>query len=70
MTRLPRLTGKDAVRVLRKIGFQIVRTRGSSHVFVRHADGRPLFQSMRTKYLGLGSTAQFFAMLNFLSQIY
>ena len=69
MTRLPRLMGKDAVRVLRKIGFQIVRTRGS-HVFARHADGRPPFQSMRTKYLGLGSSAQFFAMLNFLSQIY
>jgi len=39
MTRLPRLTGKEAVRVLRKIGFQVVRTRGS-HVFLRHADGR------------------------------
>jgi predicted RNA binding protein YcfA (HicA-like mRNA interferase family) len=39
MTRLPRLTGKEAVRALRKIGFQVVRTRGS-HVFLRHPDGR------------------------------
>lgn len=39
MTRLPRLKGREVVRVLQKIGFQIVRTRGS-HVFLRHADGR------------------------------
>jgi len=39
MTRLPRLKGKEIVRLLQRIGFQIVRTRGS-HVFLRHADGR------------------------------
>ena len=39
MTRLPRLTGKEAVRALLGIGFQVVRTRGS-HVFLRHPDGR------------------------------
>jgi len=39
MTRLPRLKGKDLVRILRGFGFQIVRTRGS-HVFLRHEDGR------------------------------
>ena len=39
MTRLPRLKGKEIVRLLRRIGFRIVRTRGS-HVFLRHADGR------------------------------
>jgi predicted RNA binding protein YcfA (HicA-like mRNA interferase family) len=39
MTRLPRLTGKEAVRALGRIGFQIIRTRGS-HVFLRHPDGR------------------------------
>jgi predicted RNA binding protein YcfA (HicA-like mRNA interferase family) len=39
MTRLPRLTGKEAVRALLRIGFQVVRTRGS-HVFLRHPDGR------------------------------
>jgi predicted RNA binding protein YcfA (HicA-like mRNA interferase family) len=39
MTRLPRLKGKDLVRILRGIGFQIVRTHGS-HVFLRHEDGR------------------------------
>ena len=39
MTRLPRLKGREIVRVLERIGFQAVRTRGS-HVFLRHADGR------------------------------
>jgi predicted RNA binding protein YcfA (HicA-like mRNA interferase family) len=39
MTRLPRLRGKEVVRALGKIGFQVVRTRGS-HVFLRHEDGR------------------------------
>ena len=39
MTRLPRLTGKEVIRVLQKVGFHVVRTRGS-HVFLKHPDGR------------------------------
>ena len=39
MTRLPRLTGKEVTRLLEKIGFRVVRTRGS-HVFLKHPDGR------------------------------
>ncbi len=39
MTRLPRLKGKELVRLLEKLGFEMVRTRGS-HLFLRHADGR------------------------------
>jgi predicted RNA binding protein YcfA (HicA-like mRNA interferase family) len=39
MTRLPRLKGKELVRILQRIGFQVIRTRGS-HVFLAHADGR------------------------------
>jgi predicted RNA binding protein YcfA (HicA-like mRNA interferase family) len=39
MTRLPRLKGKEVVRILEKIGFEVVRTRGS-HVFLKHEDGR------------------------------
>jgi len=39
MTRLPRLKGKEVVRLLEKLGFEIARTRGS-HSFLRHADGR------------------------------
>lgn len=39
MTRLPRLKGKNVVRILERIGFSVVRTRGS-HTFLRHPDGR------------------------------
>jgi predicted RNA binding protein YcfA (HicA-like mRNA interferase family) len=39
MTRLPRLRGREIVRALEAIGFQVVRTRGS-HIFLRHPDGR------------------------------
>jgi predicted RNA binding protein YcfA (HicA-like mRNA interferase family) len=39
MTRLPRIKGKQLVKALGKLGFSIVRTRGS-HIFLKHADGR------------------------------
>jgi len=39
MTRLPRLKGKELVRILEAAGFRVIRTRGS-HTFLRHPDGR------------------------------
>jgi predicted RNA binding protein YcfA (HicA-like mRNA interferase family) len=39
MTRIPRIKGKELIRVLERVGFQIDRTR-SSHVFLKHPDGR------------------------------
>lgn len=39
MTRLPRVTGRELIAALRKVGFEVVRTKGSHH-FLRHADGR------------------------------
>jgi len=39
MTRLPRLKGKELIRILEKLGFKVVRSRGS-HFLLRHADGR------------------------------
>jgi predicted RNA binding protein YcfA (HicA-like mRNA interferase family) len=39
MTKLPSLTGKDVVSILKKVGFEIKRQRGS-HVFLQHPDGR------------------------------
>ena len=39
MTRLPRVTGAHVVRSLRKVGFTVVRQRGS-HVMMKHPDGR------------------------------
>ncbi|MXX15107.1 MAG: type II toxin-antitoxin system HicA family toxin [Gemmatimonadetes bacterium] len=39
MTRMPRVTGTHVVRSLRKVGFEVVRQRGS-HVVMKHPDGR------------------------------
>lgn len=39
MTRMPRVTGAHVVRSLRKVGFEVVRQRGS-HVVMKHPDGR------------------------------
>ena len=39
MSRLPALTGKQLVAVLRQLGFESLRVKGSHH-FLRHPDGR------------------------------
>ena len=39
MTRLPRLKGREVMRLLEKVGFRVIRTRGS-HFFLKHSDGR------------------------------
>ena len=39
MTRLPRLTGKELLRILERAGFRVARTKGS-HKFLKHTDGR------------------------------
>ena len=39
MTRLPRLKGKEVIRILERAGFRAVRTKGS-HTFLKHSDGR------------------------------
>jgi predicted RNA binding protein YcfA (HicA-like mRNA interferase family) len=39
MPRRKRITGKNLIRALKKIGFQVVRVQGSHHR-LRHPDGR------------------------------
>lgn len=39
MSRLPRPTGREVIRALDKVGFEVVRLKGSHH-FPRHTDGR------------------------------
>lgn len=39
MTQYTALTGKQVVAALQRLGFEVVRTRGSHH-FVKHPDGR------------------------------
>jgi predicted RNA binding protein YcfA (HicA-like mRNA interferase family) len=39
MSRLRRVTGRQALKALQRAGFILIRTKGSHH-FVRHPDGR------------------------------
>lgn len=39
MTKPPRVKGQELIAALRKVGFEVVRIKGSHH-FLRHADGR------------------------------
>ncbi len=39
MNRMPRVPGAHVVRSLRKVGFELVRQRGS-HAILKHPDGR------------------------------
>jgi len=39
MSKLPSLTGKEVVSLLKKVGFIVERQRGS-HVLLKHGDGR------------------------------
>ena len=39
MSKLPILTAKELIGILKKIGFEIIRQKGS-HVFIAHEDGR------------------------------
>ncbi len=39
MSKLPMLKAKELVRVLEKLGFHLLRQKGS-HMFFQHADGR------------------------------
>ncbi|MDO8617911.1 MAG: type II toxin-antitoxin system HicA family toxin [Candidatus Uhrbacteria bacterium] len=37
--RLPSVRARDVIRVLKRVGFEEIRTRGS-HIFFKHPDGR------------------------------
>ena len=39
MSSLPAITGKQLIKSLKKIGFEVVRSKGSHH-FLQHSDGR------------------------------
>jgi predicted RNA binding protein YcfA (HicA-like mRNA interferase family) len=39
MTTFPSITGSNLIRALRKLGFEVMRKKGSHH-FLQHKDGR------------------------------
>lgn len=39
MARIPRMTARELISILKKMGFDIIRVKGSHH-FLQHLDGR------------------------------
>ncbi|MDO9463045.1 MAG: type II toxin-antitoxin system HicA family toxin [Deltaproteobacteria bacterium] len=58
MSTFPSITGNRLIRALRKIGFEVVRTKGSHH-FLQHPDGRcTVVPVHRGETIGRGLFAQ------------
>jgi len=54
MTKLPRITGREMLRALKKAGFEVIRIKGSHH-FLEHTDGRcTVVPIHRGETIGLG----------------
>ena len=54
MSSLPSIDGLRLIRVLRKLGFEVVRIKGSHH-FLRHEDGRATVVPVHAKEtIGVG----------------
>ena len=58
MSSLPAITGKQLIKSLKKIGFEVVRSKGSHH-FLQHSDGRCTVVPVHTgETIGRGLLAQ------------
>lgn len=45
MSKLPILTARELIRILNRLGFEVIRQKGS-HVFLAHEDGRTTIVSV------------------------
>ncbi|RLC27478.1 MAG: hypothetical protein DRH56_02610 [Deltaproteobacteria bacterium] len=58
MTTFPSITGRRLIRALDKLGFQVIRVKGSHH-FLQHQDGRcTVVPTHRGETIGRGLLAQ------------
>lgn len=58
MSIFPSITGSRLIRVLRKMGFKVIRTKGSHH-FLQHSDGRcTVVPVHRSETIGRGLLSQ------------
>jgi len=58
VTKLPVVKGPQVIRALRKLDFEVIRTKGS-HRFLKHADGRcTVVPVHRGESIGRGLLAQ------------
>ena len=39
MTKLPIISANEFIKILKKLGFEVIRQEGS-HIFLKHSDGR------------------------------
>ena len=60
MTTFPSVTGRRLIRALGKLGFEIIRVKGSQH-FLQHSDGRcTVVPIHRGEIIGRGLLAQIY----------
>lgn len=60
MSRFPTIKGIELIRILRKLGFEVVRIKGGHH-FLRHPDGRcTVVPVHRGETIGRGLLVQIF----------
>ncbi len=58
MSNFPAITGRQLIKLLRKFGFTVIRTKGSHH-FLQHSDGRcTVVPVHRGESIGKGLLAQ------------
>jgi predicted RNA binding protein YcfA (HicA-like mRNA interferase family) len=58
MSIFPSVTGSQLIKALRRLGFEVIRTKGSHH-FLRHPDGRStVIPVHRGETIGRGLLAQ------------
>jgi predicted RNA binding protein YcfA (HicA-like mRNA interferase family) len=58
MSSFPSVTGSQLIKALLKLGFEVIRTKGSHH-FLRHPDGRStVIPVHRGETIGRGLLAQ------------
>jgi len=58
MTSFPSITGRRLIRALHKLGFEVIRVKGSHH-FLQHKDGRcTVVPCHRAETVGRGLLAQ------------
>ena len=65
MSTFPAVTGSQLIKALRKLGFEVIRTRGS-HNFLQHPDGRStVIPVHRGETIGVDSLLRSFETANF-----
>jgi len=58
MSDFPTITGQHLIKALKKLGFEVVRSKGSHH-FLQHADGRSTVVPVHSgETIGRGLLAQ------------